>query len=366
MKKEKNPAKISFRKRIALNLFAQNRKNVTQLHELNYIFWECTLRCNLNCVHCGSDCLKQSELPDMPLHDFLKALDSAATITNPAKTTVALTGGEPLMRSDLEECGREIMKRGFPWGMVTNGFMLDAQKLATLVNAGLRSVTVSLDGLENSHNWFRGNEKSFQKSLKAVELIACSGLTYDVATCVYQDNISELEELYELLLGLKEKYWRLFTIFPRGRAKDNEKLKPDGRLLTILFDFIVKMNTEGKMKLTYGCEGFLGDYEGDARDTFFFCRAGVNVASVLIDGSISACPSLRADFIQGNIYKDNFADTWQNRYAIMRDRSWTKSGECDGCKYYKWCCGNGLHLRNENDGSLMFCHLNAMSQYINS
>ncbi len=360
MKKERNPAKISFRKKIALNLYTQYRKNVTQLHELNYIFWECTLRCNLNCVHCGSDCLKQSELPDMPLTDFLSALDSAATIVNPTKTTVALTGGEPLMRADLEECGREIMKRGFPWGMVTNGYMLNEQKLHSLIRAGLRTITVSLDGLNDTHNWFRGNDKSYEKSLRAVELIARSGLTYDVATSVFQDNISQLDELYNILLGLNVKHWRLFTIFPRGRASENEKLKPDGILLKKLLDLISEKNKEGKMRLNYGCEGFIGDYEGESRDYFFFCRAGINVASVLVDGSVSACPSLRADFIQGNIYKDNFADVWNTRYQVMRSREWTKTGECDGCKYYKWCCGNGLHLRNEKDGSLMFCHIKAM------
>jgi radical SAM enzyme (rSAM/lipoprotein system) len=360
MKKDNNPAKIKFRKRVALNLFARYRKNMTALHDLTYIFWECTLRCNLNCVHCGSDCLKQSELPDMPLADFLKALDSATKLCKPEKTMIALTGGEPLMRQDLEECGRAFMQRGFPWGMVTNGYILDEKKLVALINAGLRSVTVSLDGLESSHNWFRGNDKSFEKSLMAVELIARSGITYDVATCVYHDNLTELDEIYNLLLNAGVKYWRLFTIFPRGRAKDNDRLKPNKDMLITLFEFIKEKKAEGKMNITYGCEGFLGNYEGEVRDGFFFCRAGVNVASVLIDGSISACPSLRSDFIQGNIYTDDFAEVWQSRYQVMRDRNWTKTGLCADCNEYNWCCGNGLHLRDESDGSLMFCHLREM------
>ena len=74
-------------------LFREFKKSETKHHELNYLFWECTTRCNLNCRHCGSDCSKDSFYKDMPLDDFLKALD---TIESPCEHfTVVLTGGEP-------------------------------------------------------------------------------------------------------------------------------------------------------------------------------------------------------------------------------------------------------------------------------
>lgn len=98
-------------------LFREFKKSETKHHELNYLFWECTTRCNLNCRHCGSDCSKDSFYKDMPLDDFLKALD---TIESPCEHfTVVLTGGEPLLRKDIELCGREIRKRGMRWSMVS-------------------------------------------------------------------------------------------------------------------------------------------------------------------------------------------------------------------------------------------------------
>lgn len=100
----------------------------------------------------------------------------------------------------------------------------------------------------------------------------------------------------------------------------------------------------------------LGNYEGDVRDHFFSCQAGITVGSVLIDGSISACPSIRADFHQGNIYKDEFMDVWENNYQPYRDRTWMKKGECATCKYFRYCRGNGMHLR-DGQGELMVCHL---------
>ena len=54
--------------------FRKFKKLEIELHELNYLFWECTTRCNLNCLHCGSDCSKDSSFPDMPIDDFLKAM----------------------------------------------------------------------------------------------------------------------------------------------------------------------------------------------------------------------------------------------------------------------------------------------------
>jgi len=91
------------------------------------------------------------------------------------------------------------------------------------------------------------------------------------------------------------------------------------------------------------------------RDTFYQCNAGVNVSSILADGSISACPSIRANYHQGNIYTDDLWDVWTNRYQKFRDRSWMKKDECGECKMFRYCEGNGFHLRDEN-GKLLFCH----------
>ena len=72
-------SKISLRKRIALELFSSVRKDLVKEHELKVLFWECTLRCNLNCGHCGSDCRAVSDVKDMPAEDFLRVIDEEVT-----------------------------------------------------------------------------------------------------------------------------------------------------------------------------------------------------------------------------------------------------------------------------------------------
>ena len=226
-----------------------------------------------------------------------------------------------------------------------------------LLKAGMHTATVSLDGFADEHNWMRGHPQSFDKAVRAIRMMAAiPGFVFDVVTCVNKHNYAQLNELKEFLIGIGLKQWRLFTVFPVGRAASDAELQLSGEEFRGMLDFIKQTRKEGRIRISYGCEGFLGNYEGDVRDHFFSCQAGITVGSVLIDGSISACPSIRADFHQGNIYKDEFMDVWENNYQPYRDRTWMKKGECATCKYFRYCRGNGMHLR-DGQGELMVCHL---------
>lgn len=359
MKVEKLPLK----KKIAWALFRKQRDNEMQLHELRQLFWECTLRCNLNCRHCGSDCTKNSRVNDMPASDFYRVLDEVKAMAPNKLPMVILTGGEALMRRDLAEIGATCNSKGFAWGLVSNGMLLDKVRLEQLLDGGLGAITISLDGSEEAHTWLRMHPKSYSKAIEAISLLTqYPQLAFDVVTCANGHNIDELPTMKEMLISLGVKRWRLFTIFPVGRAANDPHLQLEAKKFKQLFDFIREERKDERIHISYGCEGYLGNYEYEVRDHFFFCRAGINVASVLVDGSISACPNLRENFVQGTIYKDNFADAWLKRYQKYRDRSWTQTGECAQCNDYNKCLGNGLHLRNEKTGELLFCHLKRLKE----
>ncbi|MDR3297097.1 MAG: TIGR04133 family radical SAM/SPASM protein [Prevotellaceae bacterium] len=357
---------LSLRKRLGLELYRRFRKVETATHPLRYLMWECTLRCNLACRHCGSDCRRDARQKDMPLADFLRVVDNIRPHVNPHRTMIVITGGEPLLRNDLEQCGHELYRREFPWGMVTNGLALTPDRARRLLGAGLRAATVSLDGLEPTHNAMRGNPQSFRSACNAIALLSQPQheLAFDVVTCVSARTFHELPAVKKLLIDMGVRQWRIFTIFPIGRAAQDKELQLPPTQLRQLFDFISDTRREGLIHASYGCEGFLGDYEGKVRDNFFFCRAGINIGSVLADGSISACPNLRANFIQGNIYKDDFMTVWNTRYEPFRNRAWAHTGECAACKYFRYCEGNGMHLHDEN-GGLLLCHWNKLKEASN-
>jgi len=291
----------------------------------------------------------------MPLENFLSALD---TVKVPSKNLiVVMTGGEPLLRKDIELCGKEIKKRGIKWGIVSNGYLYNKEKHISLLNSGLGSLTISLDGLEQSHNWLRNNNKSFSKVDEAIGLaVSSSRLNFDVVTCVNQRNFPELTQIYNYLVNKGVKSWRLFTIVPIGRAKDHSELFLSNSQFKGLMDFICYLRKQKKIDIKFSCEGYVGKYETKVRDSFFFCRAGINIGSVLIDGSISACPNIDRTFAQGNIYSDNFYEIWQTKYKQFRNREWTKKGKCADCSNYKNCLGNGLHYWHGDKKNVLVCH----------
>lgn len=355
------PQRLSLRKRIGLEIQRKFQRDLIKEHPLYQLFWECTLRCNLRCRHCGSDCTTMPDTPDMPVEDFLGVLDNIATKYNPNDVFIIVTGGEPLVRNDLEQCGRAFYERGYPWGIVTNGLILTEQRFNSLLAAGLRSVAISLDGLKENHNWMRGVEQSFDSVDRALDiLVAEKSIIFDVVTCVTEKNIGQLPALRDYLIQKGVRLWRLLTVFPVGRGATDPMLRLSPQHFRELMQFITDTRKADKIHASYGCEGFLGNYEFDVRDNAFFCKAGITVGSVLIDGSISACSSIRSNYNQGNIYKDDFLDVWENRFDIFRHRQWAKNGECAECKLFRYCNGNGMHLRDEN-GNLLHCNLKQLS-----
>ena len=355
---------LSLRQRIGLELQRSLAKAERQLHPLRTLFWECTLRCNLSCRHCGSDCKVKTDTPDMPAADFLKTIDSITPHVDPHQTFIIVSGGEPLMRDDLEEVGLALYRRGYPWGLVTNGMLLDRQRLERLLAAGLHSITVSLDGPEEAHNWLRCHPQSFARATEAIRLLAeRSDLLWDVVSCVNPHSYPRLAETKALLQSLGVPSWRLFSIFPMGRASEDPDLQLTPTQFRHLLDFIksCRSQTAGHpdqrppIEVSYACEGFLGPYEQQVRDHFFYCRSGVDVASIRCDGTIGGCTSVRSHMDQGNIYTDDVWEVWQHRFRPMRDRSWTRKGQCASCKVYRYCEGSGLHLYDD-DGQLLVCH----------
>lgn len=336
-------------------IWRQYRHNNAKLHPLRTLFWECTLRCNMHCRHCGSDCKVSTETPDMPAADFFKAIDDITPHVDPHQVFVIFTGGEALLRQDIDACGLELYRRGFPWGMVTNGYLLTPQRLDSLLSSGMHSITISLDGLEDEHNWMRQTPHSFERACQAIRLLSQTpDLLWDIVTCVNPRNYDQLDQFYRHLLTLGVKRWRIFAIFPMGRAANDPELRLNDQQFTGVLDFVERVRKEGLIETSYACEGYLGHYERRVRDQYYYCRAGIEVASILCDGSISGCTSIRSNMHQGNIYRDNLWDVWENRFQPYRDRRWTRQGQCAHCKVWRYCEGNGLHLYNDQ-GQLLSC-----------
>ncbi len=330
-------------------------------HRLLYLFFEITRKCCLDCLHCGSDCKNDSIYPEIDTDGWLKIV---AYIKENFEQPpfIAITGGEPLMRKDLALIGKALTSNNVGWGIVTNGFLLDNDRMEELIDSGIKSMTISLDGDEESHNFLRNNRHSYEKALNSIKIAASSGLNmFDVVTCVFQNNLDKLDIIANILLESGVKYWRLFRIFPIGRAKNNEKLRLDYNNTWKMINWIKDNKKKYKAKgltINLSCEGYLPmQMDLKVRDTPFFCRAGINIASILSDGTITGCSNNGESFFEGNITKDDLLFVWRNRFKNFRDKSWLKDKICEDCRHLKNCRGSSIHLWDMKNKSPYFCYL---------
>mgnify|MGYP005837868097 CR=1 FL=1 len=333
-------------------------------HSLKYLFWETTHACPLSCRHCGSDCGKPLD-KELSTDEIKGALKSISRDFDAEKIMIAITGGEPLMRKDLFEVMKFARSLGFRWGLVTSGMLVNEQTIRLCEESDMSTVTVSIDGLEETHDMLRGAKGSFNKAVDALRMFKESGKfeVVQATTCVSQYNIAELPALHALFTEMGIDEWRLLTVNPIGRAKDDKRLTLKPAQFRSLMEFIVERRKNKAMKTLFEEEGFLGiEYEGRVRDSLFYCPAGVNVGSILCDGSISACPNLPRTFIQGNVRKDSFKDVWENGFRIMRNLEWKKRGMCSKCVWWTFCKGNSLHLWDEEAGRPSVCHIHMLQE----
>jgi radical SAM enzyme (rSAM/lipoprotein system) len=290
------------------------------------------------------------------MSDLLDVLDKCPDNVERGRMVIVTTGGEPLVRQDIMQVGAEIKKRGFLWGMVTNGMLLTREKVNELVETGLDTVGMSFDGFEPEHNWMRGSELSFKRADAAIDWFnEHPDLTWDLITCVNQRNFAYLDKFKEYLISRGVGQWRIFTVAPMGRAAGDDELMLTNEQYVQLMNYIAAVRREGRIRLNYSCEGFLGPYEGIVRDHVFRCVAGLSVASIRYDGAISGCLSIRSDYNQGNIHTDNFWDLWENSFKLYRDRKWMKKDECGDCKVWRYCQGGAMHLRDA-EGKILACN----------
>ena len=329
-------------------------------HQLLYLFLELTRRCNLSCRHCGSDCTSNVASEELTTDSWISVISHIAEAFSPPPFLV-LSGGEPLMHPDLSRILSCIRRHGLRWGMVSNGRALSRPALDILVSHGIGSITISLDGLEQSHNWLRNSADAFARAVSAIRLVAAAALpTWDVVTCVHPAVLDELDAVAEHLLSLSVPAWRLFRIFPAGRARTNAALLLDTEQTRRMIGWVAARRKHLRrrgLSVSLSCEGWLPyATERRVRSVASFCRAGINIGAILSNGTITGCTNNAHYFHEGNILKDNFAWLWENRFEKFRKRQWVGSSSCAPCKRLKDCRGGSIHLWQPSMENPDFCY----------
>ncbi|MCR5203375.1 MAG: radical SAM protein, partial [Lachnospiraceae bacterium] len=289
-------------KRSQLEELAKHRESLRKSPHLRWLFFEITNRCNLRCKHCGSNCIVEGEA--LTISDVDKTLKEVNE-----KPTICLTGGEPMLHPEFFEIAKCVRDNGFLWGMTTNGTLIDDIAAKKLKETGMSTVSVSLDGMEESHDKLRRKNGAWKAAVNGLKALQNAGFKPQVTSVFHKDNFNEMDELYDFLIKLGITNWRPINVEPIGRACESGDMLLSPEEIRHLITFIKekRFNSENPMEVTFGCSHYLGPMdERMVRDHYFLCGAGILTASVRSNGDICACLDIenRPELVQGNIHTD--------------------------------------------------------------
>ena len=329
-------------KRSQLERVALHREKLRKEPHLRWLFFEITNRCNLSCAHCGSSCTSSGEsLSVADVETTLKSISGD-------KPAVCLTGGEPMLHPNFFEIAECVRNMDFLWGMTTNATLIDGAAAERLKQAGMSTVSVSIDGMEQSHDTLRHRQGAWKKALNGLQALQNVGFEPQITTVLHQGNFDELDQLYDLLCRMGIQSWRPINVEPIGRACESSDmlLKPEQFFYLLSYIRNKRFDPECQMEVTFGCSHYLGlEKERMVRDHYFLCGAGILTASVRSNGDICACLDIenRPELVQGNIRTDDFMDVWLNRFqAFRRDRT-EDCPKCMDCPERFLCGGDSTH-----------------------
>ena len=354
---------------------AARRVLLTERFRPLYVVWEITLRCDQPCTHCGS---RAGEARTDEL-DTAAALDVVRQLAELGAREVVLIGGEAYLHPGFLEIVRALRDAGITPTMTTGGRGVTPELARAMANAGLVQVSVSVDGIEPTHDKMRGARGSFRSALGALEACRAAGIAVTANTNLNRFNEADLEPLYDELRAAKIRAWQIQLTTPLGRAADRPDMivQPYDllRLLPRIAALKERAFEEGILILPGNNLGYFGPEEGllrsprpDGEDHFGGCTAGRYVLGIESDGAVKGCPSLQtAHYVGGTLKKKTLAAIWDDapELAFTRARGvdslW---GFCRTCDFAETCLGGctfTAHALLGRPGNNPYCHFRARS-----
>ncbi len=337
-----------------------------------YCVWEITLACDLACRHCGSRAGKGR--PDEL--DTKEALDLVRQMHELGVLEVTVIGGEAYLRDDWTQIIREIRRLGMQCSMTTGGRGMTPERAREAKDAGLQSVSVSVDGLRESHDLLRGVNGSFDSAMAALDNLRAVGIPVAANTQINRANLTEIPDVLELLIKNKIHGWQMQLTTAMGRAGDEPDMLLEPWQVLEVIPMLARLKRradEAKVRFWAGNNiGYYGPFESTIRAAFpgqhrGSCGAGKLVLGIEANGDIKGCPSLPTDaYVGGNVRDQSLLDIWEQSKALRFTRDMTVddlSGFCHDCYYNESCLGGcnwTSHVLLGKTGDNPYCHHRAL------
>ena len=344
-----------------------------------YAVWEITLKCNLACQHCGSRAgnARTDELTTAEALDLIKQMADLGI------DEITLIGGEAYLRKDWLQLVEAIVQQGMHCSMTTGGYGINAELARRMKDAGLISVSVSVDGMQQNHDIQRGKTNSWRYAFESMEHLRNAGIPITANSQINRLTAPELPLLYAKLVEYGISGWQLAMTVPMGNAVENATwlLQPAELLVVhpVLAYLATKGLEQGLIMQPGNNVGYYGPYEkllrghGSQNPWAFWrgCSAGLSTLGIEADGTIKACPSLPTGrYTGGNIRTQSLYDIVTTADELTfnlnagtetgKDHLW---GFCQGCEYADLCrggCNWTAHVFFDQRGNNPYCHHRAL------
>lgn len=318
---------------------------------LRLVAWETTRNCNLACKHCRASADNGPFEGELNTAAALKLLDQIAQLGKPI---VILTGGEPLLRSDIFEIASYGNSLGLRMVMAPNGTLITREHARKMAKSGIQRISVSLDGsTRESHDSFRGVDGAFDGALRGIELAKEAGIEFQINTTISKMNLEEIPRIQELAVRLGAVAHHIFLLVPTGRGKylidqeidaqeyektlnwfydqrDQSPLQLKATCAPHYYRILRQRAREDGIKVTFDTHGLDAVTRG--------CLGGVGFCFISHRGIVQPCGFLQVN--SGDVTQESFADIWRGSKVFLTLRDYDDlKGKCGDCEYKRVCGG---------------------------
>ncbi|SHK29950.1 radical SAM/SPASM domain-containing protein [Paramaledivibacter caminithermalis] len=284
--------------------------------------WNITSKCNLRCKHCFLSNYSHEDPELLKIKNFVKDLSKKKI------ASIHISGGEPLMRSDLEEIIKIISANNISLLLASNGTLLTNNRIKRLINSGLLNYQISLDGHNREINdYIRGNG-AFDKTIKSIKELKIKGAKIILAYTLNKINYLYFDEIIKLAENLNVDALRFELFIPLGSGKNNKsELDLDNESLKFLKKKMLSA-TSNRVKLIF-----------PLFNSEFGCGAGYFSCVINSDFTVSPCDMLIETQKTSPIHSvDELQDIWKNSEFFQNWRNFKINDDyCNTCDYVSKC-----------------------------
>ncbi|MDP2752243.1 MAG: radical SAM protein [Rhodocyclaceae bacterium] len=305
------------------------------------ISWNLTRRCNLACGDCYLDAvLRKCECGnELTLPEAVRVVKEIAELAPGAM--LVLTGGEPLLRRDLDEIVMEAVHRGLMPVIGSNGLLLDEARAKRLREIGVTGVGISMDSITPEfHDRLRGRAGAWKEALAGMRVAQEAGLSVLMQTTIFEENRHQLAGFADLASDVGALALNFFFLVCTGRGVTQTDLSPQIYEET-LRDILVLQGARRNLMIRARCAPYarrmvrriLGAQAGESSA----CLAGRSYLRIGPKGEVTPCPYIPP--AESNVRGQPLREIWETGTSFVRLRNEMPSGKCGGCDYRISCGG---------------------------